>query len=136
MPGIFDAMRVSASGLTAERLRLDVIAGNLANANSTAGADGTPFTRRLVVLEAAAPEAGGVSAGVRVAAIADDPSPPRRVYDPAHPDADEQGYVSLPNVNPVSEMVDMIGASRAYEANVSALDAAKDIALKTLDLLR
>ena len=134
--GLFDAMRVSASGLTAERLRLDVIAGNLANANSTSGPDGQPFSKRMVVLQAAPPGAGGVAEGVRVSGIVTDPSPPRRAYDPSHPAADADGYVSLPNVNPVGEMVDMISASRAYEANVTALKAAKDMALKTLDLLR
>ena len=133
--GLFDAMRVSASGLAAERLRLDVIAGNLANANSTAGPDGQPFKKRLVVL-AAEPAEGGAAGGVRVAGIVEDPSAPRRVHDPLHPDADAEGYVTLPNVNPVGEMVDMIGASRAYEANVTAMKAAKEMALKTLDLLR
>ena len=134
--GLFDSLRVSASGLTAERLRLDVIAGNLANAGSTSGPDGKPFSRRMVVLESAAPENGGVVGGVRVAQIVADPAPGRRAYDPGHPAADADGYVTLPNVNPVGEMVDMIGASRAYEANVTALRAAKEMAMKTLDLLR
>lgn len=134
--GLFDALRVSASGLAAERLRLDVIAGNLANANSTSGPDGQPFRKRMVLLQEASAESGAAAGGVRVAAIVDDTSPLRRVHDPSHPEADEQGYVTLPNVNPVSEMVDMIGASRAYEANVTAMKAAKDMALKTLDLLR
>jgi flagellar basal-body rod protein FlgC len=150
--GLFDAIDVAGSGLAAERLRMDVVAGNLANAQTTQGADGQPYRRREVVLQEAQPSgpsfgsvlssavAGTASAapaaGVQVAAIVEDPSAPRRVYDPGHPDAGAQGYVSLPNVNPVTEMVDLIGASRSYEANVTAMQAAKTLFSKTLELLR
>lgn len=145
--GLFDAIDVAGSGLAAERLRMDVTAGNLANAQTTQGADGQPYRRRQVVLQEA--QAGGQSFGsmlasasvspvngVQVAGIVEDPSAPRKVYDPGHPDADAQGYVSLPNVNPVTEMVDLIGASRTYEANVTAMQAAKQLFSKTLELLR
>jgi flagellar basal-body rod protein FlgC len=145
--GLFDAIDVAGSGLAAERLRMDVTAGNLANAQTTQGANGQPFRRREVVLQEA--QGGGRSFGsmlasasaspvdgVQVAGIVEDPSDPRRVYDPGHPDADAQGYVTLPNVNPVTEMVDLIGASRSYEANVTAMQAAKQLFTKTLELLR
>jgi flagellar basal-body rod protein FlgC len=150
--GLFDAIDVAGSGLAAERLRMDVTAGNLANAQTTQGANGQPYRRREVVLQEA--QAGGQSFGsmltsavagsasaspvngVQVAGVVEDPAAPRRVYDPGHPDADAQGYVSLPNVNPVTEMVDLIGASRSYEANVTAMQAAKQLFSKTLELLR
>jgi flagellar basal-body rod protein FlgC len=145
--GLFDAIDVAGSGLAAERLRMDVTAGNLANAQTTQGANGQPYRRREVVLQEA--QAGGQSFGsmlasasaspvngVQVAGIVEDPAAPRRVYDPGHPDADRQGYVTMPNVNPVTEMVDLIDASRAYEANVTAMSTAKQMFTKTLDLLR
>lgn len=150
--GLFDAIDVAGSGLAAERLRMDVTAGNLANAQTTQGANGQPYRRREVVLQEAhaggqsfgsmltSAVAGSASAspvnGVQVAGIVEDPSAPRKVYDPGHPDADAQGYVTLPNVNPVTEMVDLIGASRSYEANVTAMQAAKQLFSKTLELLR
>jgi flagellar basal-body rod protein FlgC len=134
--GMFDAFAISGSGMTAERLRMDVIAGNLANADSTSAANGQPYRRRLVLLQEATPSFGQVLAGVKVAGIVDDPSPLRRVYDPSHPDADAQGYVTLPNVNPVTEMVDLISSSRGYEANVTAMNAAKQMFTKTFDILR
>jgi flagellar basal-body rod protein FlgC len=146
--GMFDSMHVSASGLAAERLRMDVIAQNLANVNSTRGADGQPYRRHEVVFRSS--EVGSTSGpgnvderatnapldGVEAVAIVEDPSALRTVYDPSHPDADENGYVSYPNVNPVTEMVDMMTATRAYEANVTAMNAAKNMALKALDILR
>lgn len=148
--GLFDAIDVAGSGLTAQRLQMDVTAGNLANAETTKGVNGQPYRRREVVLEEAsgtnssfgsvldAATAGNAPAagGVQVAAIVEDPSPPRRVYDPGHPDADAQGYVSLPNINPVSEMVDLISASRSYEADVTAMQAAKTSFTQTLGLLK
>ena len=146
--GMFDSMHVSASGLAAERLRMDVIAQNLANVNSTRGADGQPYRRHEVVFRSAnvgtTSGAGNVDEqatnapldGVEAVAIVEDPSALRTVYDPSHPDADENGYVSYPNVNPVTEMVDMMTATRAYEANVTAMNAAKNMALKALDILR
>lgn len=143
--GLFDAIDVAGSGLAAERLRMDVVAGNLANAQTTQGANGQPYRRREVVLQEADGQSFGsllasASAspvnGVQVAGIVEDPAEPRRVYDPGHPDADPQGYVTLPNVNPVTEMVDLIGASRSYEANVTAMQTAKQLFSKTLELLR
>ena len=102
----------------------------------TKGADGQPYRRKEVVLPGASPSFGEVLGGVQVDGIVDDPSPPRQVYDPGNPDADKQGYVTLPNVNPVTEMVDLITASRGYEANVTAMNAAKQMFSKTLDILR
>ncbi len=147
--GLFDAIDISGSGLSAERLRMDVTAENLANAQSTRGADGQPYRRKEVVLREAgggfetaltsAMGAAGGSAparGVEVVAIEEDQAPNRMVYDPGHPDADAEGYVSMPNVDPVTEMVDLISASRAYEANVTAMQTAKSMFAKTLDILR
>ena len=144
--GMFDAMEVSASGLTAERMRMDVVAENLANANTTRGADGQPYRRKEVVLAerqgegsfgaALAGAMSGKPAGVEVAAIAEDQTPLKQVYDPSHPDADANGYVQMPNVDSVAEMVDLISAQRAYEANVTAMQAAKQMFSKTLELLR
>jgi flagellar basal-body rod protein FlgC len=146
--GMFDSMHVSASGLAAERLRMDVIAQNLANASSTRGPDGQPYRRHEVVFRAtdqvvgsgrssaSSTVDGGPLNGVEAVAIVEDPSPLRAVYDPQHPDSDENGYVYMPNVNPVTEMVDMMTATRAYEANVTAMNAAKNMALKALDILR
>ena len=146
---LFGAIDISGSGLSAERLRMDVTAENLANAQSTRGADGQPYRRKEVVLRQAGfdgalnaamgPSAVGSATparGVEVVAIAEDQTPNRQVYDPGHPDADAEGYVSMPNVDPVTEMVDLISASRAYEANVTALQTAKSMFSKTLDILR
>ena len=134
--GLFDALNVSASGMSAERLRMDVIAENLANAETTRGANGQPYRRQEVVLQEKSPSFGEILGGVQVAGIVSDPTPPRKVYDPGHPDADKNGYVSLPNVNPVTEMVDLITSSRGYEANVTAMNAAKQMFTKTFDVLR
>jgi flagellar basal-body rod protein FlgC len=138
--GLFDALDASGSALSAERLRMDVTAENLANAQSTRSANGTgPYKRKEVVLEQAGSSfADSLQAarGVRVAGIVEDSTPPRRIYDPGHPDADAQGYVTMPNVNTVTEMTDLIGASRAYEANVTAMQTAKSMFTRTLDLLK
>jgi flagellar basal-body rod protein FlgC len=151
--GLFDAIDISASGLSAERLRMDVTAENLANAQTTRGPNGGPYQRKEVLLRTAQPNGfatqlaratGGMPGtgssqtpgGVQVAAIAADATPPRQVYDPGHPDANAQGYVLMPNVNPVTEMVDLIASSRSYEANVTALQTAKSMFSKTFDLLR
>jgi len=138
--GLFDALDASGSALSAERLRMDVTAENLANAQSTRGSNGTgPYKRKEVVLEQAGSSfADSLQAarGVRVAGIVEDSTPPRQVYDPGHPDADAKGYVTMPNVNTVTEMTDLIGASRAYEANVTAMQTAKSMFARTLDLLK
>jgi flagellar basal-body rod protein FlgC len=141
---LFGGLEISASALTAERLRMDVTAENLANAQTTRGADGQPYRRKEVILQerpgsfgtslsAAMSRTGG---GVQVAAIVEDRTPLKRVYDPGHPDADAQGYVAMPNVDTLTEMVDLIGAQRAYEANVTAMQAAKQMFARTLELLR
>jgi flagellar basal-body rod protein FlgC len=146
--GLFDAIDTAASGLSAERLRMDVTAENLANAQTTRGADGQPYRRKVVELQEAGGSFGATlngairggsgsgSGGVRVAGITTDATPNRLVYDPGHPDADARGYVSMPNVQPVTEMVDLISASRAYEANVTVMQTAKQMFSKTLEILR
>jgi len=147
--GMFDGLEISASGLTAERMRMDVVAQNLANAQTTRGANGQAYRRKEVVLQetpgsfgaslSAAMGGGdkGSTGGGQVAGIVEDTTTPlKRVYDPGHPDADAQGYVSMPNVDTVTEMVDLISAQRAYEANVTAMQAAKQMFSKTLELLR
>lgn len=139
MSGLFGALGISASGMSAERLRMDVTAANLANADTTRGVDGKPYQRQEVVLQ----EAGGsgssfsdVLNGVQVSAIVSDPTPGRKVYDPGHPDADAQGYVTLPNVSSVTEMTDLIDESRSYEANTQAMQTAKALYTKTFEVLR
>ena len=134
--GMFDSLNVSASGMTATQLWMDVISSNLANADSTKSANGQPYRRKEIELSAASPSFGEVLGGVQVDGIADDPSPLRQVYDPGNPEADKQGYVTMPNVNPVTEMVDLISASRGYESNVTAMNAAKQMFSKTFDILR
>jgi flagellar basal-body rod protein FlgC len=149
--GLFDAIDASGSGLSAERLRMDVTSENLANAQTTKGADGQPYRRKEVVLQQAGASgtsfssvlasmqgAGGAKSvnGVRVSGIVEDSSALKRLYDPGHPDADKDGYVTMPNVNTVTEMTDLISSSRAYEANVTAMQTAKTMFSKTLDLLR
>ena len=146
---MFGGMEISASGLTAQRLRMDVTAENLANAQTTKGADGQPYRRKEVVLReisqggfgaqlTAAMGTGAKSrpGGVEVAEIATDQTAGKMVYDPSHPDANAQGYVQMPNVDTVTEMVDLIDSSRAYEANVTAMQASKQMFTKTLDLLK
>jgi flagellar basal-body rod protein FlgC len=146
---MFGGLEISASGLTAQRLRMDVTAENLANAQTTKGADGQPYRRKEVVLReipqggfgaqlTAAMGSGSKSrpGGVEVAQIATDQTAGKMVYDPSHPDANAQGYVQMPNVDTVTEMVDLIDASRAYEANVTAMSASKQMFTKTLELLR
>ena len=138
----FTAMEISASGLAAERTRMNVAASNLANAQTTQAAGGGPYRRRDVVLSAVdAPGAAGAPfaqavRAVSVAQIAQDTAPPRLEYDPGHPQADAQGYVAYPNVNPVEEMVDMITASRAYEAGVTTMTTAVHMADRALGIGR
>jgi flagellar basal-body rod protein FlgC len=134
--GMFDSLRIAASGMTAERLRMDVIAENLANASTTRTAEGGPYRRKEVVLSENGASFDQVLKGVKVAGVVSDPSPLRRVHDPGHPDADRDGFVTLPNVTPVTEMVDLITASRGYEADVQAMNTAKQMFVKALDILR
>jgi flagellar basal-body rod protein FlgC len=140
---IFTGMDISTSGLRAQRLRMDVIAENIANAEATRTPEGGPYRRREVVLEA---EAGawartrlglqGEASGVQVAAVTPDAAPPQLVYDPSHPDANAAGYVAMPNVNVPTEMMDLMAATRAYEANMAAFRAARDMGKAALDLMK
>lgn len=142
----FSSMNVSSSGMTAERTRMNLISSNIANANSTRTPEGGPYKRKDPVFSAV--PAGGSfestlgQAGakgvnkVEVELIQEDQTPPRLEYDPTHPDANSDGYVAYPNVNVIGEMADMVSASRAYEANVTAAQAAKSMAMKALDILR
>lgn len=142
----FTAMDISASALTAERTRINLISANLANVNSTRTAEGGPYKRKDAVFTTASPSpafgetlsrfSANGPAGVQVTRIVEDNSPPRLQYDPRHPDADAGGFVAMPNINVVEEMADMIIASRAYEANITAAQAAKSMAMKTLELGR
>lgn len=158
---IFSSLNISATGLSAQRRRMDTIAQNIANAETTRTTQGGPYRRQLVVTKEAPvtnfpkyiqnkihlsqttenhfqdkPVRGNmpVPSGTAVAEVAVDPSPPRLVYDPTHPDANAQGYVAMPNINPITEMVDMIDATRAYEANVTAINASKEMTKKALDI--
>jgi flagellar basal-body rod protein FlgC len=133
---MFGSLNVSATGMTATQLWMDVISSNLANADSTKAANGQPYRRKEIELSQASPSFGEVLGGVQVDGIVDDPSPLRQVYDPGNPEANKKGYVSMPNVNPVTEMVDLITASRGYESNVTAMNAAKQMFSKTFDVLR
>jgi len=147
---MFGGLEISASALTAQRLRLNVTAENLANAQTTQTADGSPYRRKEVTLQAV-PNGGfgaqlskamggggsGVApGGVQATEITEDETEGKLVYDPSHPDANEQGYVRMPNVDTVTEMVDLIDAQRAYEANVTAMSASKQMFAKTLEILR
>jgi flagellar basal-body rod protein FlgC len=135
------ALSASASGLNAEKVRIDAAVSNLANADTTRGPDGQPYRREDVVLasdqtpqsfDSALGQTGAV--GVQVAAVVQDPTAPHMRYDPTHPDADKDGYVALPNVSVPEEMVNMIGAARAYQANLSAIGLIRDLIQKAIDL--
>ena len=140
----FDALHVSSSGLSAQRLRMNLISANLANMNTTRTKDGEPYRRKDPVFAAQAPARSfremlhnrqkEMLTEVAVIGIVEDSRLPVRKYDPKHPEADENGYVALPNINVMEEMVNMISATRSYEANVSAIKAAKTMALKALEI--
>lgn len=151
--GLFGSINIASSGLTAQRTRLDVIANNIANVNTTRTADGKPFRRSRAIFRPRVDQPywkspflpksldNGLGQGVRISKIEEDmDSKPRLVYDPTHPDAiktgDLKGYVEFPNVNIVNEMVDMIAATRSYEANVSVVDGSKAMFLKALEIGR
>ncbi|MBM7685213.1 flagellar basal-body rod protein FlgC [Defluviitalea raffinosedens] len=140
-------MNINASGLTAQRLRMDIISQNIANINTTRTENGQPYRRKTVLFEERSNSASFNSilknsmdqfngSGVRVSRIAEDNSDFKMVYDPEHPDADENGYVRMPNVNIIEEMVNMISANRSYEANVTAMNTNKNMALKALEIGR
>jgi len=144
------AMRIAASGMHAQRMRIDVIAQNIANAEATRTETGAPYRRRQVIFAAIPIKAkdfeaalwqqwrrfSGDVVGVRVVGVAEDPRPFREVFDPGHPDADARGIVKMPNVNVVEEMVDLTSASRGFEANATVMEAAKKMFARTIDLLR
>lgn len=146
---LFNAFNISASGMTAQRLRTDVLAQNIANVNTTRTSDGTPYRKQNVIftekdatpfakilnMSKAGPIANQVGSGVKVTQIVEDyETPMNQVYDPSHPDADENGYVTYPNVNIITEMTDLIDATRAYESNVTAFNGSKSMALKGLEV--
>ncbi|QUH31434.1 flagellar basal body rod protein FlgC [Vallitalea guaymasensis] len=140
----FNSMNVSATGLTAQRLRMDIISQNLANVNTTKTKDGGPYKRKVLLFEEQKSNNFGSmlndsidnykASGVKVSKIIEDTKPLKRVYDPSHPEAGDDGYVLMPNVNTIEEMVNMISANRSYEANVTAMNATKSMAMKSLEI--
>jgi len=144
---LLSALDISAMGLTAQRRRIEVISSNLANANTTRTAEGGPYRRKDLVFESTSPSNSFSSdlvaeieneaqRGVDVVGIYEDESPFVRRYEPAHPDADAQGYVLLPNISPVEEMVNLLSATRSFEANAQSINAIKEIAQKSLEIGR
>lgn len=144
---IFNAFGINASGMTAQRYRMDIISENVANAETTRTADGTPYRRKVVTFQQRGERVGSFSSflgrassaykgqGVRIGKVFEDNwTQMNMVYDPSHPDADENGYVTGPNVNIVTEMTNLIDASRSYEANATAFNASKSIAVKGLEM--
>jgi flagellar basal-body rod protein FlgC len=129
---LFNIFNVSGAAMSAQAQRLNATASNLANADSATSASGQAYRAKQVVFEAVPLEGGATS--VKVAQVIEDPSPLKQVYDPKHPMADDKGYVSMPNVNVVDEMVNMLSASRSYQTNVETMNAAKTLLLKTLTL--
>ncbi|SPD72704.1 Flagellar basal-body rod protein FlgC [uncultured Desulfobacterium sp.] len=142
----FDSLQISASGLTSQKLRMNVISSNLANSSTTRTQEGGPYRRKDIVFSAEPYENNFESAikspiddklsQVKVTGIIEDPRPPIKKFDPGHPDADENGFVSLPNVNLIEEMVNMMSATRSYEANITAVNATKRMAAKALEIGR
>ena len=132
---VFNGMRISASGLSAERLRMDVISSNVANVKTTRTENGGAYIRKVASFEENFDEQLGML-GVKAVSIDEDKSPLRRVYEPNHPDADAEGYVEYPNVDLLVEMSDLISASRAYESNIDTLNAQKDMISKALEIGR
>ena len=144
--GFFSSLDIGASGLTAQRVRMDTISQNIANINTTRTEDGTPYRRKDVVFEersdsnsfssilSNASDKLNSGQGVRVTKIVEDSTDFKKMFDPGHPDADADGYVSMPNIDVVTEMVNMISATRSYEANVTSINATKSMALKALEI--
>ncbi len=146
--GFFNSMNISATGLTAQRLRMDIISQNIANVDTTRTENGTPYRRKTVLFQ----ERGNnlpfssylndamsnslAGNGVRVTKIVEDQTPGARVFEPSHPDADAEGYITKPNVNIVEEMVNMISSTRSYEANITAINSTKSMIAKTLEISR
>lgn len=141
--GMFDVLSISSSGLRAQRNRLEVIATNLANVHTTRTEEGGPYRKKDIVFSSGEVSGDSFSSllknkteGVKVDAIEESSKPFERIFDPSHPDADKEGYVSLPNVNVMEEMVDMMSATRSYEANLNVISATKHMFMKALDILR
>lgn len=142
MINAFNTLRISASGLSAERLRMDTIASNIANVTTTRGENGQPYRRKIAVfqenldkeLNSSTGKTEDKLLGVKAVGIEEDNSPLKKVYDPTNPDADKDGYVSMPNVNIMNEMADMISATRSYEANVNAMNSEKSMFMKALEI--
>ncbi|HUO59291.1 MAG TPA: flagellar basal body rod protein FlgC [Candidatus Acidoferrales bacterium] len=145
---LFGVMQISASALGAERLRAEVVAGNMANAESTRTPEGGPYRRKQVVFESAAPKfqlaLGGASggaataglSGVHVREVVADATPPVMRYEPGHPDANAEGFVAYPAINPVVEMTDLMGAMRSYQMNAAAINTSKQMIQQSIDLLK
>jgi flagellar basal-body rod protein FlgC len=131
---IFNVFNVAGSAMSAQGQRLNTVASNLANADSATSSTGQTYRAKQVVFAAVPVGEGGESTGVKVEQVVEDQSPLKRVYDPQHPQADENGYVTMPNVNVVDEMVNMISASRSYQTNVEMMNTAKNMLLKTLTI--
>jgi flagellar basal-body rod protein FlgC len=141
---LFKAMNISASALSAQRERMNVVASNLANIHTTSTPEGGPYKKKNVVFEAHGVEKSFEShlqdhlhrqvKGVRVKRVIESEQPPQKIFDPSHPDADSEGYVLMPNIDLMSEMVDMISATRSYEANVTAVNASRNMAAKALEI--
>lgn len=142
--GVFDIFKISASGMKAQRTRMEVVASNLSNVHTTSTEEGGPYRKKDVVFKAADvsddKSFSGVFSkkieGVKAETIQESDKPFEKVFNPNHPDADDEGYVTFPNVNLMEEMTDMMAATRAYEANVNVLNTTKDMFLKTIDLLK
>ena len=138
--GMFDSFHISATALTSQRLRMDTVSANIANAQTTRGklVDGEwqPYTRKMTVLQEAPfrQQLSAVSGGVEVSQIVEDESPYKLVYDPSHPDSDDRGYVQMPNVDLLKEMVGLMGATRSYEANIAAMNATKAMLVKAMEI--
>jgi len=140
--GFFDILRISGSGLKAQRVRMEVIASNLANIHTTRTEEGGPYKKKEVVFTVTDVSEGGKfnkaltekSEGVKVENISESKKPFEKVYDPGHPDADPEGYVVYPNLNLMEEMADMVAATRAYEANINVVNTTKEMYIKTLDI--
>ncbi|MCV9898976.1 flagellar basal body rod protein FlgC [Exiguobacterium sp. N5] len=138
--GMFDSFHISASALTSQRLRMDTVSANIANAQTTRGrlVDGEwqPYTRKMTVLQKAPfrKQMDAVNGGVQVSQIIEDDAPYKLAYNPNHPDADERGYVQMPNVDLLKEMVDLMGATRSYEANIAAMNASKAMLVKAMEI--
>jgi len=134
---LFTGFRIAGSGMSAQRVRMNLLSSNLANAQTTRTEEGGPYKRQDVVFTSMAIESNPVELkGVKVADVVPDGKPPKRVYDPGHPDADKEGFVAMPNINAMEEMVNMMMAYRAYEASVATFNTAKTMMLKTLELGR